>query len=239
MTTFTTQDLTPAQQEAVKQHEAMHAAHQVVNNRSINNLPNTIEEDEAMKELFEKMGQDLTGKVPVLNISDGGRTVHYQTAPNAPVPQPSEMGEPLPKSEVSPEALIEHMVAQFSTNLRLLLTTIISQPKAQPSTTPPEGDQPSLQETIALTLKQADWFKEMVYERAEELVDDKDFAYEIESAVETHFSNSFSLDDHVDIAAEVESKVEDIAEGLLKDIVQEQLEEVVAERLKSIRVVFD
>jgi hypothetical protein len=175
MTTFTIQDLT------------------------INNLPTTPEEDEAMQALSEKQ--------------------------HAPEPQPSQ---------VSPEALIEHMVAQFSTNLRLLLTTIISQPKAQP-----EGGENSLQECVETTLQQAKWFKEMVYERAEELVDDKDFAYEIESAVETHFSNSFSLDDHVDISAEVESKVEDIAEGLLKDIVQEQLEEVVAEKLKSIRVVFD
>lgn len=207
MTTFTMQDLTPIQQEAVKQHEAMHAAYQVLNTRSISNLPTTPEEDEAMQALSEKQ--------------------------DAPVPQPS--GEnPHKPSQVSPEALIEHMVAQFSTNLRLLLTTIISQPKAQP-----EGAQESLQETIELTLQQAKWFKEMVHERAEELVDNKDFAYEIESAVETHFSNSFSLDDHVDIAAEVESKVEDIAEGLLKDIVQEQLEEVVAEKLKSIRVVFE
>ena len=144
---------------------------------------------------------------------------------HAPVPQPS--GE-------NPHN-IGDIINTICTQLQLLATVI----KEQPSTTPPEGDPPSLQETIALTLKQADWFKAMVYERAEELIDDKDFAYEIESAVETHFSNSFSLDDHVDIAAEVESKVEDIAEGLLKDIVQEQLEDVVAEKLKSIRVVFD
>ena len=54
MTTFTLQDLTPAQQEAVKQHEAMHAAYQVVNTRSISNLPTTPEEDEAMQALSER-----------------------------------------------------------------------------------------------------------------------------------------------------------------------------------------
>jgi hypothetical protein len=112
----------------------------------------------------------------------------------------------------------------------------VSQPKPQPEA---GTNVPSLQETIELTLQQAKWFKEMVYERAEELVDDKDFAYEIESAVETHFSNSFSLDDHVDISAEVESKVEDIAEGLLKDIVQEQLEEIVSNKLQNLRITFD
>jgi hypothetical protein len=178
MTTFTLQDLT------------------------INNLPTTTEEDEAMQALSEKQ--------------------------HAPVPQPT-----LCESTQTPD--LSTIINTICTQLQLLSTVI----KQQPSTTPPEGDHPSLQETIELTLQQADWFKTMVHERAEELVDDKDFAYEIESAVETHFSNSFSLDDHVDIAAEVESKVEDIAEGLLKDIVQEQLEEVVAEKLKSIRVVFD
>jgi len=152
---------------------------------------------------------------------------------HATTPQPS--GEnPHKPSQVNPEAVIEDMVAKFSISLRLLLTTVISQSKAQP-----EGAQESLQETVALVLQQSDWFKSMVHERAEELVDDKDFDYQIESAVETHFSNSFSLDDHVDITAEVESKVEDIAEDLLKDIVQEQLEEVVAEKLKNLRITFD
>ena len=198
MTTFTLQDLTPAQQEAVKQHEAMHAAHQVLNTRSINDLPTTTEEDEAMKELFEKMGQDLT-------------------AQHAPEPQPT----------------LADIVNNICTQLQLL-TTVLSQSQAET-----KAGENSLQECVNTTLQQADWFKTMVHERAEELVDDKDFDYQIESAVETHFSNSFSLDDHVDITAEVESKVEDIAEDLLKDIVQEQLEEVVAEKLKSIRVVFD
>jgi len=183
--------------------------------QDLNQLPNTPEEDEAMRELFEKMGQDLT-------------TQH------APVPQPSETGEPLPKSQVNPEALIEDMVAQFSISLKLLLTTVISQ--HQPNTTPPEGDPPSLQECVATTLQQGNWVKQMIEEKVQDLIDDKDLSYELESAVENYFSNSFSLDDHVDISAEVESKVEDIAEGLLKDIVQEQLEEVVAEKLESASV---
>jgi len=198
--------------------------------QDLNQLPNTPEEDEAMKELFEKMGQDLTGKVPVLNISDGGRTVQYQTAPNAPVPQPSEMGEPLPKpSQVSPEALIEHMVAQFSTNLRLLLTTIISQPKAQP-----EGGENSLQECVDTTLQQADWFKELVEQHVAERV---------ESEVEMYFERRFDPTDHFDfgdaVSNEVHDRIDDAVRDHIDDVVQEQLEEVVAEKLKSIRVVFD
>jgi hypothetical protein len=221
MTTFTLQDLTPAQQEAVKQHEAMHAAYQVLNTRSINDLPTTPEEDEAMKELFEKMGQDLTGKVPDLGVNAFETPVFSITPPHAPEPQPT----------------LADIVNNICTQLQLL-ATLINQPQPQPQ--PEEGTNvPSLQETIELTLQQADWFKTMVHERAEELVDDKDFDYQIESAIETHFSNSFSLDDHVDISAEVESKVEDIAEDLLKDIVQEQLEEIVSNKLQNLRITFD
>ena len=138
---------------------------------------------------------------------------------DAPVPQPS----------------LTDIINNICTQLQLL-TTIVSQPKPQPEA---GTNVPSLQETVALVLQQGNWFKTMVYERAEELVDDKDFAYEIESAVETHFSNSFSLDDHVDISAEVESKVEDIAEDLLKDIVEDRLAEIVSNKLQNLRITFD
>jgi hypothetical protein len=171
----------------------MHAAYQVLNTRSISNLPTTPEEDEAMQALSEKQ--------------------------DAPVPQPS----------------LTDIINNICTQLQLL-TTIVSQPKPQPEA---GTNVPSLQETVALVLQQGNWFKTMVYERAEELVDDKDFAYEIESAVETHFSNSFSLDDHVDISAEVESKVEDIAEDLLKDIVEDRLAEIVSNKLQNLRITFD
>jgi hypothetical protein len=229
MTTFTIQDLTPAQQEAVKQHEAMLSAYSILNTRSINNLPTTPEEDEAMKELFEKMGQDLTGRVPDLGVNAFETPAFSITPQHAPVPQPSQMGEVLPNPDLS--TIINTICTQLQ-----LLATVISQSKAQPETTPPEGDPPSLQECVTTTLQQGNWVKHMIEEKVQELIDDKDFAYDVESAVENYFSNSFSLDDHVDISAEVESKVEDIAEGLLKDIVQEQLEEVVAEKLESASV---
>jgi hypothetical protein len=221
MTTFTLQDLTPAQQEAVKQHEAMHAAHQVLNTRSINNLPTTTEEDEAMKELFEKMGQDLT-------------------AQHAPVPQPT-LCEPTQTPDLA--TIINTICTQLQ-----LLSTVISQSKAQPSTTPPEGDQPSLQETIALTLKQAGWFKDMVRETIVDEVSLEDVVKdivkeEVESAVDSYFRNEFDPTYHFDfgdaVCSEVSDQLDDVVRDRLDEVVQEQLEEVVAERLKSIRVVFD
>jgi hypothetical protein len=202
--------------------------------QDLNQLPNTPEEDEAMKELFEKMGQDLTGKVPVLNISDGGRTVQYQTAPNAPVPQPSQMGEPLPKSQVNPEALIEDMVAQFSISLKLLLTTVISQ--HQPNTTPPEGppESTNLQDCVSITLEQARWFKEMVEQHVAERV---------ESEVESYFQHGFDPTDHFDfgdaISSEVYDRIDDAVRDQIDEAVADKVEEAVVERMQSIRVVFD
>ena len=176
--------------------------------QDLNQLPNTIEEDEAMKELFEKMGQDLT-------------------AQHAPVPQPSEMGEPLPKSQVSPEALIEHMVAQFSTNLRLLLTTIITQPKAQP-----EGA--NLQDCVEQVLQQAVWLEKMVEEQVESRVEE-----EVESYFQHGFdpSNFFDFDDAV--SNEVHDRIDDAVRDHIDDAVADKVEEAVVERMKSIRVVFD
>jgi len=207
MTTFTLQDLTPVQQEAVKQHEAMHAAYQVLTTRSISNLPTTPEEDEAMQALSEKQ--------------------------HAPVPQPSEMGEPLPKSQVNPEALIEDMVAQFSISLKLLLATVI---KEQPNTTPPEGppESTNLQDCVSITLEQARWFKEMVEQHVAECV---------ESEVEDYFQHGFDPTDYFDfgdaISSEVHDRIDDAVRDQIDEAVADKVEEAVVERMQSIRVVFD
>jgi hypothetical protein len=213
MTTFTIQDLT------------------------INNLPTTPEEDEAMEALSEKQFVEHGINNPI-----SASAIEYATQ-HAPVPQPSAEVLHNP-SQVSPEALIEHMVAQFSTNLRLLLTTIISQPKAQPE----EAQGNSLQETVALVLQQSDWFKDMVRETIVNEVSLEDVMKdivkdEIESEVESYFSNQFDPTYHFDfgdaVCSEVSDQLDDVVRDRLDDVVQEQLEEVVAEKLKSIRVVFD
>ena len=130
---------------------------------------------------------------------------------------------------------LDEIVNAISAQLQLL-ASVIKEKQGKSSDGNPSQ---SLQECVDTTLQQAEWFKEMVDERAEELVDDKDFDYQIESAVESYFSNSFCLDDHVDITAEVESKVEDIAEDLLKDMVEERLAEIVSNKLQNLRITFD
>ena len=131
-----------------------------------------------------------------------------------------------------PTPTLESIVQNICTQLQLLASVIKEGQGAGTNV-------PSLQECVSTTLEQAEWFKEMVEEKTETLVDDMDHSYEIESAVETYFSNSFSLDDHVDITAEVETRVENIAEDLLKDIVEERLAEIVSNKLQNLRITFD
>jgi hypothetical protein len=193
MTTFTMQDLT------------------------INNLPTTTEEDEAMKELFEKMGQDLT-------------------AQHAPVPQPT-LCEPTQTPDLS--TIINTICTQLQ-----LLSTVISQSKAQPegaqgnslqecvSLTLQQADwfRNMVRETIVDEVSLEDVVKDIVKE-------------EVESAVDNYFRNEFDPTYHFDfgdaVSSEVSDQLDDVVRDRLDEVVQEQLEEVVAERLKSIRVVFD
>jgi hypothetical protein len=191
-------------------------------NQAINELEVTAEEVEAMDALCRL----ATGK-PLLETNPTTQDILNNIA----IPQPSAEVLHKPDSQVSPEALIDEMVAQFSIKLKLLLT-VINQTKAQPTQgNSLNAEDQSLQECVSLTLQQAEWFKEMVKEVAEEKVDDMDFDYQVESAVETYFSNSFSLDDHVDFESEVSSRIE--------EIVEEQLADVVSDKLRNLRITFD
>ena len=148
--------------------------------------------------------------------------------PQAPEPQPS----------------LEQIITTICTQLQLL-TTVINQGNS-PNTTPPEGNQ-SLQETVSLTLQQAEWFKELV----EQEVDKRDFDELVSeithdrvcSEVEEYFNYSFDPTDHFDmndaVAEEVDNRLDDVVRDRLDDVVKEQLEELVAEKLKGIRIVFD
>jgi hypothetical protein len=210
MTTFTLQDLTPAQQEAVEQHEAMLSAYSILNTRSINNVPTTTKEE------FMEYG---------MNNPISASAIEYATQ-HAPEPQPT-LCEPTQTPDLT--TIINAICTQLQ-----LLSTVISQTKAQPSTTPPEGDQPTLQETIALTLQQADWFKDMVKDEVESRV---------ESEVESYFERRFDPTDHFDfndaVSNEVDDRLDDVVRDRIDEAVEEQLGEVVSNKLQNLRVVFD
>jgi hypothetical protein len=203
------QDLTPEQQAIIKKHEEMHAM--------IRELPVTQEEEEAM----DALSRLATGR-PLLDITP----TTQDALNNLAIPQP-------PTTKPDLDEILNAISAQL-----YLLASVIKE-SAEKGKFSDGNPSQSLQDCVSTTLQQAEWFKEMVDEKAEELVDDKDFDYQVESAVESYFSNSFCLDDHVDITAEVESKVEDIAEDLLKDMVEERLAEIVSNKLQNLRITFD
>jgi hypothetical protein len=190
---------------------------QDLNTSNINNLPTTPEEDELFKTMAEMSRETKDAMMEILH------TRHVTE------PQPTQMGEPLPKSQVNPEALIEDMVAQFSISLRLLLSTVISQPKAQPETTPPEGA--NLQDCVEQVLTQAVWFEKMVEEQVERRVEDE---------VESYFQHGFDPSNYFDfndaINNEVSDQIGDIVRDQLDDVVADKLEEVVAEKLSEASV---
>ena len=165
-------------------------------------LPNTTEEDEAMKELFEKMGQDLT-------------------AQHAPIPQPS--------GEFPHNPDITSTINNICLQLHALFTTVIGQQQAnttQPDTTPPEP----LQETIELLLKQSDWFKEMVRSAVEDAFDIEDYAKEavedvVESKVDSYFNSSFDASDHFDFSDAVSDCVSDQIHDAVSDKIDGAVEE--------------
>lgn len=171
--------------------------------QDLNQMPVTKEEEEAMDALSR-----LGAGVPL----DRARELLHEITERPPTIQAE-----------TPDVgtIINTICAQLQ-----LLTSVI---KEKGTNVPSEGAEKSLQECVDTTLQQAEWLKEMVDRKVDELLDDKDFAYEINSEVEDWFSNSFSLDDHVDIEAEVESKVEEI----LDRMVDERLAELVEEKLQN------
>jgi hypothetical protein len=91
-----------------------------------------------------------------------------------------------------------------------------------------------LAEAVETVLEQADWFANKVDDKLDELVDDHDFSYEVERAVENHFGD-FCLEDHVDVSSEIESVIDD----RLDDIVQEKVEEILREKLSTATITFN
>jgi len=223
MTTFTLQDLTPAQ--LITDHlnapevprETKEALREILNTRSINNLPTTPEEDEAMQDLTKQQEAQLQQHEQNHAIIQGATGAQYVAMDTSPQPQHPPT--------------VQELAQQLTQTFNQLITAIAelsnTQPQAQPVS---EG----LAEAVETVLENADWFANKVDEKLDELVDDHDFDYEIERAVENHFGD-FSLDDHVDVSSEIESIVDD----RLDDMVQEKVEEILREKLSTATISFN
>jgi hypothetical protein len=218
MTTFTLQDLTPEQQVAVNNHEEMHKMFNEIGSVFVGEGKTSVMDE------VRALGQ---------TIADNTKAEAQAGTLDAPEPQPSQ---------IDPIRLIDEMMSQFSIKLKLL-ATVISQSKAQP-----DGNispDITLQETISLTLQQADWFKDLI--RVELVALDiseiaKDAVENIvENEVESYFDNRFDPSDHFDFGDAVSNEVDDRLDDVVRDRVMDSLEEVVAEKLSeaSIKVEFN
>jgi hypothetical protein len=103
----------------------------------------------------------------------------------------------------------------------------MNQTKAQPNTTPPEGDQ-SLQDCVDAVLEQAGWVGEKLDKAVVEYMENEvDIADEcndkISNCVDNYFSCEFSLTDHCDIDDIVADKVDDRLEEMVNEKLQEML----------------
>jgi hypothetical protein len=184
----------------------------------------TREEEEAMIELgkatLEKMGE--------------GKSNTFVENPSTTLTIQGATGAQYTPMDTSPEAQQnQQAIEQLLNNLTYTIQAIIklSVEKYKQPVSSSEG----LREAVDTVLEQAQWFDEKVKEIAEGIVEDNDFSYEIESAVETHFSNSFCLEDHLDVVAEIESIVDD----KLDDMVQEKVEEILREKLSTATISFN
>jgi hypothetical protein len=187
-----------------------------------NAVPTTHQQDEefkqmeniGLKEMFAGMGSDLTGGKS--NVFD------------APTPQPS--GENPHNPDIS------EIINAISKQLELLATVI--QAKAQPNTTPPEGNQ-SLQECVSLTLQQADWFKEMVRGIIDDTYDFADYAenaveHVVEKEVESYFDSSFNPEDHFDFGDAVSDAVDDRIDDIVSDKIDDAVDSYLSNATISI-----
>lgn len=181
---------------------------------SYNDLPVTAEEVEEMDRLCR-----LGAGVPF--VKDSSVTVEGVTMEITQQPSAEILHN---QSQLNPEAIIDEMMTQFSIKLKLLLTTLITQTKAQP-----HADDQSLQACVDAVLEQAGWVGDKIDTAVNDYIDNEVAWSEIvsdpvSSAVDNYFSYEFSLTDHCDIDDIIADKLDD----RLEDIVQERLNEMLS-----------
>jgi len=191
--------------------------------QDLNQLPNTPEEDEAMDalaklgggvalgEMFTQMGKDLANH-------EIAHQQAQQNLLNAVPPQPTT-GTNVPT--------LSDIVNNICSQLQLL-STVISNSQAKT-----QAEDQSLQECVALTLQQADWFKDLVRRELigggiEDLA--KDAVQDIvESEVESYFENNFDPSYHFDF----DDAVHDAVGDRIDDVVSDKIDDAVDSYLSN------
>lgn len=187
--------------------------------QDLNNMPTTPEEDEAMEALAK-----LGGGVSFHDLKVVGAITPTQHAP-----------EPQPSAEVlhNPSPDLPTIINTICAQLQLLSSVITS----SATTTQTQAEDQSLQDCVALTLQQADWFKDLVRRELigggiEDLA--KDAVQDIvENEVESYFDHRFDPTDHFDFDSAVNDAVADQIDDVVSDKVNDSLSEVVEEKLSE------
>jgi hypothetical protein len=181
------------------------------------NLPATAEQ--AVEQITKEQWMEYGMSHPI-----SASAIDYATQ-HAPEPQPTTIGTDVPN--------IEGVIKTICTQLQLL-ATVISQTKGNSQA---EDQSKSLQETLSLTLQQADWFRDLIrHELIGVGIEDiaKDAVEEVvEAEVERYFEHSFDPEHHFDFGDAVENAVDDRLDDVVRDRVMDSLEEVVAEKLSE------
>jgi DNA-binding protein Fis len=130
--------------------------------------------------------------------------------------------------DTSPKTPEQDRNARVDMLMEMLTTTLNQLVKELQTPTQPQTD---LEEAVGTALENAQWFKEMVEDTAKDLVEEQDFAYEINNAVEREL-RSLDINDHCDI----DDMVRDAVEDRIEEIVTEKLEELLEEKLANARI---
>ena len=212
MTTFTLQDLNTATPE---EDEAFKALEQALENRKIFDNIQPATKEEFMEQALQQHEQNHA-------------TIQGATGAQYTPIDMTQFHKPLEEIQGS-NLEMQNLFITLTSTIQAIVKLSVEQHKqqAQPVS---EG----LEETVDVVLQNADWFANKVDEKLDELVDDHDFDYEIERAVENHFGD-FCLEDHVDVSSEIES----IVDNRLDDMVQEKVEEILREKLSTATITFN
>ena len=170
--------------------------------------------------------QDLTDNTNQVEISSTNDTI-IQGATGA---QYTPM-DTSPQAQQNQKA-IEQLLNNLTYTIQAIIKLSVEKYKQPVS----EG----LSEAVGTVLEQTQWFKDRVEERVAELVEDNDFSYEVERAVENWFDN-FSLEDHVDVYSMVDTAVDERISDVVGDALESVLEEKLTELLqgKNISISFN
>jgi hypothetical protein len=222
MTTFTMQDLQNAVPTTHQQDEEFKQMENIGLKEVLFDYENAPQVPRETKEVMQAIVANMAIPNPdAIQYTHGGTL-------GAPEPQPS--GENPHNPDIS------EIINAISKQLELLATVI--QAKAQPNTTPPEGNQ-SLQECVSLTLQQADWFKEMVRGIIDDTYDFADYAenaveHVVEKEVEHYFDSSFNPEDHFDFGDAVSDAVDDRIDDIVSDKIDDAVDSYLSNATISI-----